>query len=112
MKVSFIRGVLVFAASHGMFVYYDELRRLARMCDEQLGKTLGVVRTGLAPGEPDICAVVIKTSGKPGVSWGNLNTWHAEVARCFAFYADRRALDNGPFQSKHGMLPTFPGSTL
>lgn len=110
-KVNFVRGILIFAASHGMLVSYDELRRLARLCDRQLGSYLGQVRTNLAPGEPDLCAVVVGVNGTPGVSWGNLANWSQELRRVFTFYGDRRTFDNTEFQARHGMLPTLPGLT-
>lgn len=108
-KVAFIRGVCIFAASHGIDIYYDELRRLARLSDEQLGAYLGASRQGLAPGEPDHCAMVVSAKGTPGLAWGDLNTWTSERARAVAFYSARRGLDNAAFEERFGALPTFPG---
>ncbi len=108
-KVAFIRGVCIFAASHGIDIRYDELRRLARLSDEQLGAYLGASRQGLAPGEPDHCAMVVSTNGTPGLAWGDLNTWARERARAISFYSARRGLDNAAFEQLWGFLPTFPG---
>jgi len=109
-KVLYILGVLIATASKGDTITYDELRRLARLSDRQLGTYLGTTRGLLKHGEPDLCAVVIKDVGTPGWGWGNLAQWQAALASVHAYWQDRRQLDNGPFAAKHGDVPSVPGT--
>ena len=108
-KVSFISGLLVAFASNAQVINYDEIRRLSRLHDEQLGTYLDAARKGLDEGEPDFCAIVVKTAGKPGLGWGDAEIWHKEVQRVHRFWADRRRLDNKDFEACHGKLPAIPG---
>ena len=108
-KVAFLRGLLVAFASNGQLVNYDEVRRLCRLNDEQMGGYLGAARTGRSDGEPDFCAFVVKTAGKPGDKWGDVENWAAEVQKAYRFWADRKKLDNTAFQDKYGHLPAIPG---
>ena len=108
-KVQFLRGLLAAFASNGQLVTYDEIRRLCRLSDEQLGEYLGAARDGRGPDEPDFCAVVVQTAGKPGRRWGEPAAWAAEVQRAHRFWSDRRRLDNSEFEQAYGGLPTMPG---
>ena len=65
-KLWFIRGILVATASNRQTITYDELRRLCRLNDEQIGTYLGKAREILSEGEPDYCSIVVKTTGVPG----------------------------------------------
>jgi len=108
-RVIFLRGLLVAFASNAQLLNYDEMRRLCRLSDEQMGAYLDEARKALAEGEPDFCAIVVKTAGKPGQGWGDAAIWAQEVQRSHRFGSDRRALDNGEFQARHGRLPAIPG---
>jgi hypothetical protein len=78
-KVLYLRGLLVAFASNGQLVNYDEIRRLARLSDEQVGTYLDEARKALADTEPDFCAIVVKTAGKPGQGWGDAAKWAQAV---------------------------------
>ncbi len=109
-KVRFLRGILVAYASIGATITYEELRRLTRLTLEQLGAYLGEARSVLRTGEPDFCAVAIKTAGQPGAGFGHLTTdqWEAELQKVFQYWKDRRTNNNDPFVSIHGALPSVP----
>ena len=109
-KTLFILGVLIATASKGDTITYDEVRRLSRLSDRQLGTYLGMVRQLLQKGEPDLCAVVVKDIGTPGIGWGNLVNWQNELRMVHSYWMDRRALDNTPFATKHGDVPSVPGT--
>jgi hypothetical protein len=70
-KVVFLRGLLAAFASNSQLVNYDEVRRLCRLNDEQMGTYLNHARKGRAESEPDFCAILVKTKGKPGDGWGS-----------------------------------------
>lgn len=116
-RLAFLRGVLAAFASTGQTVTYDEIRRLCRFNDEQLGTYLGQARRPLTKAEqPDFCAVVIgDTTGWPGPRWSdNVDgtdpaEWAQELRRAHRFWKDRRNLDNPAFRKKWGKLPTIPG---
>ncbi|MBI4525349.1 MAG: hypothetical protein HY695_16225 [Deltaproteobacteria bacterium] len=61
-KVMFLRGLLAAFASNGQLVNYDEIRHLCRLSDEQIGTYLDEARKGRGEGEPDFCAIVVKTA--------------------------------------------------
>ena len=107
-KVVFLRGLLAAFASNSQLVNYDEVRRLCRLNDEQMGTYLNHARKGRAESEPDFCAIVVKTKGKPGDGWGDPATWE-EVQKSHRFWADRRKLDNSQFEERYGSLPAIPG---
>lgn len=108
-KVIFLRGLLVAFACGGQLINYDEVRRLCRLNDEQMGTYLNAARKGRAEGEPDFCAIVVKTSGTPGPGWGDLDGWAREVQKVHRFWADRKRLDNKDFEEHYGSLPAIPG---
>ena len=108
-KVLYLRGILIDRACLGHTITYDEVRRIMRLCDAQIGTLLGLVRQGLQPGEPDLCAGVIKSLGKPGWGWGNSITWGVEVQALWAYWHDRTTMDNAAFEAKYHSLPTYPG---
>ena len=108
-KVAFLRGLLAAFASNGQLVNYDEVRRLCRLNDEQMGAHLGRARQSRADNEPDFCSFVVKTKGKPGEKWGDEAEWAREVQRAYRFWADRKNLDNDGFKKRYGILPTYPG---
>lgn len=111
IKVSFLRGLLVAFSSNGQLVNYDEIRRLCRLNDEQVGAYLDEARKGLAQndGEPDFCAIVVKTAGKPGRGWGDAASWASEVQAAHRFWADRKRMDNAAFEDTYKRLPAIPG---
>ena len=108
-KVWFLRGILVALAVVGHELTYDQIRRMMRLSDRQLGPYLGEARAMLSPGEPDICASVVKNLGTPGKGWGNVAQWAAEVLRLRSFWKDRADMDNLDFQTKNGTLPSIRG---
>ena len=108
-KVWFLRGLLVGLASSGQVVHYDEMRRLCRMNDTQLGTYLGEARKGLPSNEPDFCAVVVNDSGTSGPGWGNAKDWAEALRAAHRWWRDRRFMDNTAFETAHGELPLFPG---
>lgn len=108
-KVVFLRGPLAAFASNGQLLNYDEMRRLCRLSDEQMGSYLDEARKGRGEGEPDFCAIVVKTAGKPGPGWGDAAAWAQEVQRAHRFWGDRRRLDNTQFQERYDSLPAIPG---
>jgi hypothetical protein len=110
-KVLFLRGLLVAFASNGQIVNYDDVRRLCRLNDEQMGTYLNHARKGLAENEPDFCAIVVKTKGKPGEGWGDPAAWVEQVQKSHRFWSDRRKLDNGEFEERYGKLPAIPGTS-
>jgi len=108
-KVVFLRGLLAAFASNGQLLNYDEIRRLCRLNDEQVGAYLDEARNGRREGEPDFCAIVVKAVGKPGAGWGDAAAWAQEVQKAHRFWDDRRRLDNIQFQNRYGSLPAIPG---
>lgn len=108
-RVVFLRGLLVAFASNGQLVNYDDVRRLCRLSDEQMGTYLNHARKGLAEGEPDFCAIVVKTKGQPGEGWGEPAAWAEQVQKSHRFWVDRRRLDNSEFEKLYGHLPAIPG---
>lgn len=68
-KVLYLRGLLVAFASNGQLINYDEIRRLTRLSDEQVGTYLDEARKALADGEPDFCSIVVKTDWQ---AWSGL----------------------------------------
>jgi len=108
-KLWFIRGVLVATCANRQTITYDELRRLCRLNDEQLGTYLGKARKILSKDEPDYCSVVVKTTGVPGESWGNQEEGPAAAIKAHQYWQDRRNLDNKEFEKAYGSLPTIPG---
>ena len=115
-RVIFLRGVLAALASSGQVVHYNEIRRLCRFKQEQLGEYLDAARSGLAEaGQPDFCAIVVNDSGLPGEGWAgdgdgvDSRTWAEELRKVHRFWRDRRAMDNGDFVRPDRALPLFPG---
>ena len=108
-KLWFLRGVLVATASNRQTITYDELRRLCRLNDEQLGTYLGKARQILNENEPDYCSVVVKTTGMPGEGWGDQEEGPTEAIKAHQFWQDRRHLDNKRFEDIYGFLPRVPG---
>ena len=108
-KTAFLRGLLAGFASSAQIVTYDEVRRLCRLSDEQLGSYLDDARKGRADGDPDFCAIVVKTGGMPGPGWGDLGKWAKEAQRVHRYWGDRRRLDNPEFQKRYKRLPAIPG---
>jgi len=115
-RIVFLRGVLAALASSGQVVHYDEIRRLCRLNQEQVGEYLDAARSGLLDAEqPDFCAIVVNDRGWPGDGWAkdgkgtNPEEWAIELRRSHLYWQDRRAMDNGPFENKYKSLPTFPG---
>ena len=108
-KLWFLRGVLVATCSNRQSITYDELRRLCRLNDEQLGTYLGRASEILGKDEPDYCSVVVKTTGVPGAGWGNPEEAPAEAIEAHQYWQDRRNLDNDEFEETYGSLPTVPG---
>jgi len=111
-KIWFIRGVIIAFAVCNRTLTYDQLRRICRLCDRQLGSFLGKARTGLAPSEPDFCVVVQKTMGAPGAGWGNPKTWAIELQRAYDYWRDRSLMDNTDFVAKYGSIPSVPGDSI
>lgn len=89
---------------------YDEFRRLGQLSYQQMGEFLDAIKAELGPGEPDLSALVIKTIGRPGVGWGNVNNWELEVQKVWDYWTDRSTLDNEPFVLRRGALPMIPGT--
>jgi hypothetical protein len=115
-RVIFLRGVLAALASSGQLVHYDEIRRLCRLNQEQVGEYLDSARSSLlAAGQPDFCAIVVNDGGWPGDGWAkdgegtNPREWARELREVHRFWKDRRAMDNGPFSNAHTQLPVVPG---
>lgn len=108
-RVMFLKGVLATLSSNRQLTNYDEIRRLCRLSDEQVGAYLDAARADRKESEPDFCSIVVKTAGKPGLGWGNAEEWAAEVQRAHRFWADRRRMDNSEFETCHGVLPSVPG---
>jgi len=104
-KVWFLRGLLIATAMLGETLTYDQVRRLCRLSDRQVGTMLGKARAGRPAGSPDFCAVVQKSIGSPGKGWGDIKLWIAELKRVHSFWQDRAELDNNEFFVKHGVLP-------
>jgi len=108
-RLWFLRGVLAALASSGQVVHYDEVRRLCRLNQEQLGDYLGAARGTQRDDEPDFCAVVVNEGGWPGDGFGPLPAWPAELRDAHNYWRDRRAMDNSEFVKEWGGLPTLPG---
>lgn len=108
-RLWFLRGVLAATASNRQTITYDEVRRLCRLNDEQLGTFLGKARKILDENEPDFCAIVVKTSGVPGELWGDPTEGPIEAIRAHQYWQDRRNMDNEPFEERYGSLPSVPG---
>jgi len=108
-RIWFLRGALAALASTGQVVHYNEIRRLCRFAQEQLGTALGAAREGLSPDEPDFCAIVVNDGGWPGTGFGQLERWPADLRKAHSFWRDRRQMDNTEFQQGGRSLPTFPG---
>lgn len=113
-RVAFLRGVLAAFASTGQVVHYNEIRRLCRFSQEQLGAYLAAARSELEA-QPDFCAIVVNDGGWPGDGWAkdakgtDPTEWAKELRRVHRFWRDRRALDNAEFAQAHGGLPAVPG---
>ena len=109
-KLWFIQGILVSTCANRQTITYDELRRLCRLNDKQLGTYLGEARDILSEDEPDYCSVVVKTTGVPGEGWGKQEKGPARAIKAQQrFWQDRRNLDNKEFEKTYGSLPTIPG---
>jgi hypothetical protein len=108
-RLWFLRGVLATTASNRQTITCDEIRRLCRLNDEQLGIYLGKAREILEATEPDYCSIVVKTTGKPGEEWGDPEEGPSEAIRAQQYWQDRRFLDNKPFEEKYKSLPSVPG---
>lgn len=108
-RIWFLRGVLAALASTRQTITYDELRRLCRLSDEQLGAFLNEVRRPLEAREPDLCSIVVKSNGTNGGFWGDPDDSPQEALHCHQFWQDRRGLDNDAFQRKWGRMPSIPG---
>jgi len=108
-KVWFLRGILVALAVVGHELTYDQIRRIMRLSDRQVGAYLGEARSILQPGEPDFCASVVKSLGTPGAGWGNVAQWASELLKVRSFWRDRAEKDNGDFTNLYQSLPSVPG---
>jgi hypothetical protein len=108
-RLWFLRGVLAATASNRQTITYDEVRRLCRFNDEQLGTYLGKAREILAEDEPDFCALVVNTRGVPGELWGDPENGPTEAIRAQQYWQDRRNMDNRLFKERYGSLPSVPG---
>lgn len=80
------------------------------MSYQQMGEFLEAVKANLGPNEPDITALVVKTIGRPGVGWGNVNLWAQTVQDVWEYWEDRSRMDNEDFVMKRGALPANPGT--
>jgi len=109
-RLTFMQGVLAGLASAGHVIHYDDLRRLCRLNQEQLGEYLGEARRKLlAAGQPDFCSVVVNDGGWPGDGWGDLDKWPKALRAAHKFWRDRRVLDNADFEERYGAPPALPG---
>ncbi len=115
-RVAFLRGVLAALASTGQVVHYNEVRRLCRLAQEQLGTYLGEARQlSVEAGQPDFCAIVVKDAGWPGDGFAHpapktdAVAWAKALREAHTFWRDRRLMDNDEFSAKHGGLPAVPG---
>jgi len=115
-RVAFLRGVLAALASTGQVVHYDEIRRLCRLAQEQLGTYLGEARKlSVAAGQPDFCSVVVKDAGWPGDGFAHPApqtdpvAWAKALRSAHEYWRDRRFMDNTEFGAKYGALPAVPG---
>ena len=108
-KIWFLRGILVALAVVGHELTYDQLRRIMRLSDRQVGPYLGSARAWLLPSEPDVCASIVKSLGTPGAGWGQVASWAAELQRVRDYWQDRAKLDNEDFRAKYRALPSLPG---
>jgi hypothetical protein len=109
-RLAFLQGVLAAFASSGAVVHYDEIRRLCRFSQEQLGEYLGQARVPLVDaGQPDFCAIVVNDGGWPGDGWGKPDAWPAALRLAHRFWRDRRRMDNTAFEAEHGAVPAIPG---
>lgn len=115
-RVAFLRGVLAALASTGAVVHYNEIRRLCRLNQEQLGTYLEAARAPtLAAAQPDFCSIVVKEEGWPGDGFAVTTkrtdpvAWAKELRTAHEFWRDRRQMDNDEFAAKHGAVPAVPG---
>lgn len=115
-RLAFLQGMLAAFASNGQTVHYNEVRRLCRLNQEQLGTYLGAARQKmLAEGQPDFCSIVVRDSGWPGDGWADglqgtdPREWARALRQAQIYWSDRRRLDNPKFEEKHSVLPEVPG---
>jgi hypothetical protein len=108
-RLWFLRGILAALASSGQVVHYDEIRRLTRLSQEQVGEFLGAARAAQRPGDPDFCAIVVNEGGWPGQGFGPLDEWPAQLRDAHNYWRARRELDNADFRKAWGHLPSLPG---
>jgi len=114
-RVIFLRGVLAAFASNGQVVHYNEIRRLCRFSQEQLGEYLEAARKPLVDGgQPDFNAIVVNDQGWPGDGWigpapTDPKTWAKALRATHIFWRDRKQMDSAEFESIHGKPPAVPG---
>ncbi|GAB5537844.1 MAG: hypothetical protein Rubg2KO_40930 [Rubricoccaceae bacterium] len=115
-RLAFLQGVLAALASNGQTIHYNEIRRLCRLNQEQLGTYLGEARRRmLEAGQPDFCSVVVRDAGWPGDGWAagpsgtDPREWAKALRLAHTYWRDRRRMDNPEFESAHGALPEVPG---
>jgi hypothetical protein len=108
-KIWFLRGILVACAAVGHYLTYDQLRRLMRVSDQQLGQYLKEAKGKTVFGEPDISSMIIKTLGRPGYGWGDISVWASAFEEACQYWHDRMTMDNSNFTEKYRNLPSFPG---
>lgn len=114
-RVIFLRGVLAAFASNGQVVHYNEIRRLCRFSQEQLGEYLEAARKPLVDaGQPDFNAIVVNDQGWPGDGWTSPGptdptTWAKALRATQDFWRDRKQQDNAVFESNYEKLPAVPG---
>jgi hypothetical protein len=109
-RIAFLQGVLAALAASGQVVHYDEIRRLCRFSQQQLGEYLGAARSPMtAANQPDFCTVVVGETGWPGAGWGDPAAWAHALRRAHEYWRDRRSMDNADFRNKYGSEPEVPG---
>lgn len=107
-RIQFLRGLLVALASSGQVIHYDEVRRMCRLNNTQVGEYLDAARQTLEVGEPDFCALVVNDGGWPGDGFGELANWPSQLREVHRYWRDRRRFDNPEFEMEWGRLPSLP----
>jgi len=116
-RVIFLRGVLAAFASNGQVVHYNEIRRLCRFSQEQLGEYWEAARKPLVDGgQPDFNAIVVSDQGWPVDGWTSPRptdpkTWAKTLRATPILWRDRKQMANAEFESIHGRAPAVPGLT-
>jgi hypothetical protein len=114
-RIVFLRGVLAAFASNWQVVHYNEIRRLCRFSQEQLGEYLDAARQPLVQaGLPDFNVIVVNDQGWPGDGWTSPGptdpkVWAQNLRATHIYWRDRKQMDNTEFEQEHGMVPPVPG---